>query len=280
MPTHHRTVHSDHVRFVYARPYPVGIVDPHLAPGRPVGGRFPPPRRPLENLLLAALPADVQKRLLPRLELVYLAEGETLYESGDELRYLYFPRDSIVSLACATADGETTEISAVGKEGMVGVSVSLSGQTSPNQAIVRSPGSAYRLPRRGFEEEFNRGGAMLRLILAYIQSLVTQTGMMVACNRHHHIEQQVCRWLLVSLDRLPGRRIPATQELIASMLGVRRESVTEAVGRLHRQGVIDHERGWITVLDRPGLEKRSCECYAALKMETERLLPYLHHPHH
>ena len=225
------------------------------------------------------MPAEVQERLLPGLELVHLSDGEVLYESGDELRHVYFPTDSIVSLACASADGESLEISAVGNEGMVGVSASLGGQAAPNRAVVRSAGSAYRLERRRFQEEFNRHGAMLRLVLSYMQSLITQMGLMVACNRHHHIEQQVCRWLLVSLDRLPRNRMTVTQELIGSMLGVRREGVTAAVGDLQRRGVIDHNRGWITVLDRPGLEKLSCECYAVVKAETERLLPYLD-PHH
>ena len=223
------------------------------------------------------MPADVFERLLPGLELVHLSDGEVLYESGDELRHVYFPTDSIVSLACATADGESMEISAVGNEGMVGISASLGGQAAPNRAVVRSPGSAYRLERRRFQEEFNCHGAMLRLVLSYMQSLITQLGLMVACNRHHHIEQQVCRWLLVSLDRLPRNRMTVTQELIGSMLGVRREGVTAAVGDLQRRGLIDHNRGWITVLDRPGLEKLSCECYAVVKAETERLLPYLDH---
>jgi len=221
------------------------------------------------------MPSDVQERLLPGLQLVHLAEGVTLYESGDELRHLYFPTDSIVSLVCATADGEPMEISAVGNEGVVGISVSLSGQAAPNRAFVRSAGSAYRLERGRFQEEFNRGGALLRLMLVYIQSLVTQIGLMVACNRHHHIEQQVCRWLLVSLDRLPGARVAVTQELIGSMLGVRRESVTAAIHDLQRRGVIDHNRGWISVLDRSRLEKLSCECYGVVRAETERLLPYL-----
>lgn len=221
------------------------------------------------------MPLDVQERLHPGLKLLYLAEGESLYESGDEPHHLYFPTDSIVSLACATVDGEPMEISAVGKEGVVGVSVALSGEAAPNRAIVRSPGSAYRLERRRFQAEFNRGGAVLRLVLAYIQSLVTQIGVTVACNRHHHIEQQVCRWLLASLDRLPGRRVTATQEQIGGMLGVRRESVTGAIHDLQRRGIIDHDRGWITVLDRSGLEKQSCECYAVVRAETERLLPYL-----
>ena len=223
------------------------------------------------------MPADVFERLLPGLELVHLSDGEVLYESGDELRHVYFPTDSIVSLACATADGESMEISAVGNEGMVGISASLGGQAAPNRAVVRSPGSAYRLERRRFQEEFNCHGAMLRLVLSYMQSLITQLGLMVACNRHHHIEQQVCRWLLVSLDRVPRNRMTVTQELIGGMLGVRREGVTAAVGDLQRRGLIDHNRGWITVLDRPGLEKLSCECYAVVKAETERLLPYLDH---
>lgn len=254
-----------------------GTMHPELAHRHPARGRCPPARQPLQNLLLAALPADVQERLLPGLELVHLAEGQVLYESGDFLRYIYFPTDSILSLACATADGEPMEISTVGREGMVGVSASLSGEPSSDRAIVRSPGSAYRLESRRFQEEFNRSGPMLRIMLAYIQSLLTQMGLLVACNRHHHIEQQVCRWLLVSLDRLPSPRVAVTQELIGSLLGVRRESVTAAVRDLQSRGLIDHNRGWITVLNRPGLEKLSCECYAVVRAETERLLPYLDH---
>ena len=203
--------------------------------------------------------------------LVHLADGDVSYNAGDELRHVYFPADAIVALACATSDGQSMEISVVGIEGMVGVSAALGGHVTPNSAIVRSPGSAYRLGRRKFQEEFNRHGAMLRLVLFYMQSLITQMGQLVACDRHHHVEQQVCRWLLDSLDRLPGNRMTVTKKRSAACS----VCAGRASPRRWRRGLIEHHRGWITVLDRPGLEKLSCECYREVQAETECLLPHL-----
>ncbi len=232
----------------------------------------------LDNHLLAALPAEVLARLANSLELIPLPLGKVLYESGDNLRYIYFPTDAIVSLLYVMESGASAEISVVGNEGLIGVSVFMGGESTPSRAIVQSAGSAYRLPGQLLKDEFNRHGDLLLLILRYTQALITQMAQTAVCNRHHSIDQQLCRWLLLSLDRLPDNKLVMTQELIANMLGVRREGVTDAAGKLQRQGVIEYSRGHITVLDRPRLETLSCECYAVVKKETDRLLPYLHNP--
>ena len=231
--------------------------------------------RPIENHLLAALPVDVQTRLFPRLELIPLPLGKVLYESGDALRYVYFPTDAIVSLLYVMESGASAEISVVGNEGLIGVAVFMGGESTPSRAIVQSAGSAYRLPGQPLKDEFSRHGDLLLLILRYTQALITQMSQTAVCNRHHSIDQQLCRWLLLSLDRLPDNKLVMTQELIANMLGVRREGVTDAAGKLQRLNIIEYSRGHITVLDRPRLEKLSCECYAVVKKETDRLLPYL-----
>ncbi|MEO5762268.1 MAG: Crp/Fnr family transcriptional regulator [Vicinamibacteria bacterium] len=230
---------------------------------------------PTQNRLLAALPGEVQERLYPHLELVTLPLGKVLYESGDELRHVYFPTDSIVSLLYVMEDGASAEISVVGNEGLIGIALFMGGESTPSRAIVQSGGSAYRLASQRLKAEFNRHGEMLLLMLRYTQSLITQMAQTAVCNRHHTIDQQLCRWLLLSLDRLPSNSLTMTQELIANMLGVRREGVTDAAGKLQKLGIIEYKRGKITVLNRAKLEKRSCECYAVVKTETDRLLPYM-----
>jgi CRP-like cAMP-binding protein len=229
---------------------------------------------PLQNHLLAALPADVHDRLFPQLELVQLPLGAVLYESVDTMRYVYFPIDSIVSLLYVMENGASAEISVVGNEGIVGVSLFMGGDSTSSRAIVQSGGSGYQLPAQRLITEFNRHTGSLLLLLRYTQSLITQMAQTAVCNRHHTVNQQLCRWLLLSLDRLPGNQLIMTQELIANMLGVRREGVTEAAGRLQKLGIIEYVRGEITVLDRPRLEMLSCECYAVVKKETDRLLLY------
>jgi len=231
--------------------------------------------RPQQNHLLAALPADVQQRLFAHLELVPLPLGKVLYESGDALRHVYFPTDSIISLLYVMESGASAEISVVGNEGLIGVALFMGGESTPSRAIVQSAGSAYRLRGQLLKDEFNRHGMLLRLMLRYTQALLTQMAQTAVCNRHHSIDQQLCRWLLLSLDRLPSNQLTMTQELIANMLGVRREGVTDAAGKLQKLGVIEYHRGHITVLDRAALEALSCECYAVVKKETDRLLPYL-----
>lgn len=233
---------------------------------------------PQMNRLLAALPAEVQDRLLPYLERVVLPLGKVIYESGDALRHVYFPTDAIVSLLYVMESGASAEISVVGNEGLIGVAVFMGGESTPSRAIVQSAGHAYRLPNQRLKDEFNRHGDMMQLMLRYTQALITQMAQTAVCNRHHSIDQQLCRWLLLSLDRLPSNQLTMTQELIANMLGVRREGVTDAAGKLQRLGVIEYSRGHIKVLDRPKLELLSCECYAVVKVETDRLLPYLHAP--
>ena len=233
------------------------------------------PTSPLRNHLLAALPEEIKTQLFPHLELVPMLLGEVLYESGDTMRHVYFPTDSIVSLLYVMESGASAEISVVGNEGLIGVALFMGGESTSSRAIVQSAGSAYRLSGQRIKEEFSRHGAMLHLMLRYTQCLITQMAQTAVCNRHHTIDQQLCRWLLLSLDRLPGNRLTMTQELIANMLGVRREGVTDAAGKLMRLGVIEYSRGRITVLDRPHLERLSCECYAVVKRETDRLLPYL-----
>jgi CRP-like cAMP-binding protein len=229
---------------------------------------------PQDNNLLGMLSEEVQERLFSHLECVQLPLGKVLYESGDTMRYVYFPIDSIVSLLYVMESGASAEISVVGNEGLVGISLFMGGGSTPSRAVVQSGGRAYRLTAQLLKEEFSRHGDLLVLMLRYTQSLITQMAQTAVCNRHHSIDQQLCRWLLLSLDRLPSNKLTMTQELIANMLGVRREGVTEAAGKLQRQGVIEYSRGHITVLDRTKLEQLSCECYAVVKKETDRLLSY------
>ena len=236
---------------------------------------MPEAARLLQNHLLTAFSDDVKGRLFSHLERVPLPLGAALYESGDTLRHVYFPTDSIVSLLYVMKNGASAEISVVGNEGLVGISLFLGGESTPSRAVVQSAGSAFRLAGHLLKEEFNRHGEMLLLMLRYTQALITQMSQTAVCNRHHSIEQQLCRWLLLSLDRLPTNRLTMTQDLIANMLGVRREGVTDAAGKLQMLGVIEYSRGHITVLNRQKLEKLSCECYAVVKKETERLLSYL-----
>ncbi|HEY9459321.1 MAG TPA: Crp/Fnr family transcriptional regulator [Paralcaligenes sp.] len=231
------------------------------------------PDDPHQNHLLAALPSDDYKRLLPGLEPIPLSLGDVLYESGVQMRSVFFPTTSIVSLLYVMEDGASAEIAVVGREGIVGVSLFMGGETTPSRAVVQSAGQAYRLKGQRLKDEFNRNGPMQHLLLRYTQSLLTQMAQTAVCNRHHSLDQQLCRWLLLSLDRLGSNELIMTQELIANMLGVRREGVTEAAGNLQRAGLIEYRRGRITVLDRPGLEARACECYAVVKTECDRLLP-------
>lgn len=230
---------------------------------------------PEENHLLAALPVEVKQRVFPHLALVPLPLGKVLYESGDELTYVYFPTDSIVSLLYVMENGASAEISVVGNEGLIGISLFMGGESTPSRAIVQSAGHAYRLKGQLLKDEFHRHGDLLLLMLRYTQSLITQMAQTAVCNRHHSVDQQLCRWLLLSLDRLPSNQLTMTQELIANMLGVRREGVTEAAGKLQKLNVIKYCRGHITVLDRQKLETLSCECYSVVKKETDRLLPYV-----
>jgi CRP-like cAMP-binding protein len=232
-----------------------------------------PAPNPRENHILDALPALERERLFPHLELVKMSLGMVLYESGTALRHIYFPTDSIVSLLYVMRDGASAEIAVVGNEGAIGVSLFMGGETTPSRAIVQSAGHAYRLSRRRLKAEFNRHGEMLHILLRYTQSLLTQMAQTAVCNRHHSVDQQLCRWLLLSLDRLNTNRLDMTQELIANMLGVRREGVTEAAGKLQAKGAIRYARGKITVLDRPQIERLACECYGVVKRETDRLLP-------
>jgi CRP-like cAMP-binding protein len=231
------------------------------------------PFSPAQNHLLQVVPEDVRNRVFPQLELVDLPLGHVLYESRASLHHVYFPTDSIVSLLYVMNDGASAEIAVVGNEGVVGVALFMGGETTPNRAVVQSGGSAYCLRSQILREEFNRSGALQHLFLRYTQSLLTQMAQTAACNRHHTVEQQLCRWLLMSLDRLPSNKLTMTQELIANMLGVRREGVTESAGKLQAQGIIQYSRGRITVTDRPKLEKICCECYRVVKLETDRLLP-------
>jgi CRP-like cAMP-binding protein len=228
-----------------------------------------------QNHLLAALPAEIFERILPNLELISMPLGEVLYESGGILRHAYFPTTCIVSLLYVMENGASAEIAVVGNEGVIGVALFMGGGSMPNRAVVQSAGYAYRLRRSVLHQETRQNGPLLRLLLLYTQALITQMAQTTACNRHHSVDQQLCRWLLLSLDRLASNELIMTQELIANMLGVRREGVTEAAGKLQREGLIDYRRGHITVLDRPGLEARSCECYQVVKTEFDRLLPAL-----
>jgi CRP-like cAMP-binding protein len=228
---------------------------------------------PEQNYLLATFSPAERERLFPNLELVPMPLGKVLYESGDQLRYVYFPTNSIVSLLYVLADGASAEISVVGNEGLIGIALFMGGESTPSRAIVQSAGSAYRLNGQLLKEEFHRNGEVQLLLLRYTQALITQMAQTAVCNRHHSVDQQLCRWLLLSLDRLTSNQLVMTQELIANMLGVRREGVTEAAGKLDRLGVIRYARGRITVLDRPRLEELCCECYAVVKKESDRLLP-------
>jgi len=227
---------------------------------------------PKQNLLLAALPAPEFERLAPQLELVPMLLGESLYESGTRLHHVYFPTTSIVSMLYVLEDGSSAEIAVVGREGILGISLFMGGETTPSRAVVQSAGHGYRLKAALLKREFNRAGPVLHLLLRYTQALITQMAQTAVCNRHHSVEQQLCRWLLLSLDRLSSNRLVMTQELIANMLGVRREGVTEAAGKLQDAGLIRYSRGRIEVLDRTALEARSCECYAVVKRESDRLL--------
>jgi len=231
-----------------------------------------PSQDPRLNHILDALPKMEQERLFPHLKLVPMPLGMVVYESGATLRHIYFPTNSIVSLLYVMQDGASAEIAVVGNEGAVGVSLFMGGETTPSRAIVQSAGWAYRMTGARLKQEFNRHGEMLHILLRYTQSLITQMAQTAVCNRHHSLDQQLCRWLLLSLDRLRGDELKMTQELIANMLGVRREGVTEAAGKLQKSGVIRYSRGKITVLDRPQLESLSCECYAVVKKESDRLL--------
>ena len=230
---------------------------------------------PQQNHLLAALPASDYERLAPHLELIPLKLGEVLYEPGVQLRYVYFPTTSIVSLLYVMEDGASAEIAIVGNEGILGISLFMGGETTPSRAVVQSAGHGYRLKAQLLKDEFQRFGPMLHLLLRYTQALITQMAQTAVCNRHHSVDQQLCRWLLLSIDRLPSPEITMTQELIANMLGVRREGVTEAAGKLQKAGVISYRRGHIKVLNRPKLENMSCECYEVVRLETARLLPLM-----
>jgi CRP-like cAMP-binding protein len=234
------------------------------------------PSNPRENQLLSVLPSDAWQRLVPHLELVRLRLGDVVYECGGKLSHAYFPTSSIVSLLYVLEDGASAEIAVVGNDGMLGVALFMGGETMPNRAVVQSEGYAYRLRSQLLKNEFNRFGSMERLLLRYTQSLLTQMAQTAVCNRHHTVQQQLCRWLLVTLDRLPSNELLMTQELIANMLGVRREGVTEAAGKLQRRGLIKYSRGHITVVDRPRLEEAACECYRVVKREYDRLLPAKH----
>jgi CRP-like cAMP-binding protein len=228
---------------------------------------------PQDNHLLAALPPADWKRWEPLLERVDLPLGKVLYESGSTMSHVYFPTTAIVSLLYVMEDGASAEIAVVGNEGLVGIALFMGGQSTPSRAVVQSAGSCYRMRAATVKEEFDRSSAVLHLLLRYTQALITQMAQTAVCNRHHSLDQQLCRWLLLSLDRLKGMELVMTQELIANMLGVRREGVTEAALSLQAAGLIRYARGRISVLDRAGLEQRTCECYAVVKKEYERLLP-------
>lgn len=228
---------------------------------------------PIENGLLAALPHAESQRWLSLLEPVDLPLGEVLYESGTTLTHVYFPTTAIISLLYVMEDGASAEIAVVGNEGIVGISLFMGGESTSSRAVVQSAGKSFRLKAHLMKQEFNRAGPVLHLFLRYTQALITQMSQTAVCNRHHSLDQQLCRWLLLSLDRLEGNQLVMTQELIANMLGVRREGVTEGALKLQHAGLIQYARGHITVLDRAALEERSCECYAVVKKEYDRLLP-------
>ncbi len=234
-------------------------------------------QNPSQNYLLASLPTAEFERIAPNLELISMSLGEVLYESGGQLQHVYFPTTAIVSVHYVMENGASSEIVGVGNEGVLGIPLFMGGNTTPSRAIVYSSGYGYRLKARMFMEEFQRAGGrragvMQELFLRYTQALITQVSQTAVCNRHHTVEQQLCRWFLLTLDRLPSNELTMTQELIASMLGVRREGITEAAGHLQKEGFISYRRGHITFLDRQGLESRACECYAVVKKEIDRLL--------
>ncbi|RUO20404.1 Crp/Fnr family transcriptional regulator [Aliidiomarina iranensis] len=234
-------------------------------------------QEPTQNAFLNALPEPIQQRLFPHMELVEMPLGAVLYEAGEVMRHVYFPTNCIVSLLYVMENGSQAEISVVGNDGFVGMSLLMGGESTTSRGIVQSHGYAYRIVGSRMKTEFNLHGDLLDLALRYAQALITQMAQTAVCNRHHSIEQQLCRWLLLSLDRLKDNHLVMTQELIANMLGVRREGVTEAAGRLHAKGVIDYSRGRIEITDRPKLEAICCECYSVVKSETDRLLPYCPH---
>jgi CRP-like cAMP-binding protein len=227
---------------------------------------------PNQNHLLAALPAEIFERISPHLELISMPFGHVLCESGGQFQHVYFPTTAIVSLHYVMENGASAEIAGVGNEGVLGISLFMGGNATPSRATVQTAGYGYRLKARLMTEEFNRAGPMMRLMLRYTQALITQISQTAVCNRHHSVEQQLCRWLLSTLDRLPSNELTMTQELIAGMLGVRREGITEAAGHLQQARFISYRRGHITVLDRSGLESHACECYAVVKNEFDRLL--------
>ena len=239
----------------------------------PVEPSQPVPTQPGQNYLLAVLPDPISRRLLPHLELVTLPLGMALYESGDPMEHVFFPTTAIVSLLYVMENGSSAEIAVVGNEGLVGIAVFMGGETMPNRAVVQSAGHAFRLKQQVLKREFNQAGPLQHLLLRYTLAMLTQMAQTAVCNRHHTVDQQLCRWLLLSLDRLPTNVLSMTQELIANMLGVRREGVTEAAGKLQGAGLISYSRGVITVLDRAGIEARVCECYEVVRKEFLRLLP-------
>jgi len=238
---------------------------------------MPSPHSPNQNHLLAALPTAEFKRLAAHLEPIPLPLGEILFEPGGQMQHAYFPTTAIVSLHYVMASGASAESAGVGNEGVVGISLFMGGETTPSSAVVQTAGHGYRLESRFLKQEFSRAGLMQRLLLRYTQALITQMFQTAACNRHHSVEQQLCRWLLLTLDRLPSRELVMTQELVASMLGVRREGITQAAGKLQQAGVIRYRRGHLSVLERSGLESRVCECYAVVKKELGRLLSDVRH---
>jgi CRP-like cAMP-binding protein len=233
------------------------------------------PDSPHQNHLLDALPAADYERITAQAELVPMVLGDVLYEPGKKLQHVYFPTTAIISLLYVMKDGASAEIAVVGNEGMLGISLFMGGDTTPSSGVVQSAGHAYRLEAELLKDEFERFGATMHLLLRYTQALITQMAQTAVCNRHHSVDQQLCRWLLLSLDRLASNELTMTQESIANMLGVRREGVTAAAGRLQRAGLIHYSRGHITVLDRKAVEARSCECYQVVKEESDRLLTYV-----
>ena len=248
----------------------------HKAASLPLNDRLhattPDRHSPHQNHLLGAMPAYAYERVAAQLELVPLGLGDVLYEPGVQLRYVYFPTTAIVSLLYVMENGSSAEIAIVGNEGILGISLFMGGETTPSRAVVQSAGFGYRLKAQFLKNEFGRFGPFLHLLLRYTQALITEMAQTAACNRHHSIEQQLCRWLLLTLDRLPSNELIMTQELVASVLGVRREGITEIAGKLQRAGLIRYRRGHIAVLERSGLEAGACECYAVLKKELGRLL--------
>ncbi len=230
-----------------------------------------------QNLLLAALSTSAQARIFPHLKLVKLDLGDVIHESGERIDFVYFPTDCIISLLSVMHNGSSAEISVVGNEGMAGISVFLGGDSTPSRTVVQSEGFAYRMPSSEIKNEFEHHAEVRVLMLRFTQALITQMSQTAVCNRHHSIDQQLCRWLLLSLDRLRGNKLHMTQELIAKMLGVRREGVTEAASKLQKLGIIEYHRGHITLLDRSRLEQNSCECYAVVKRETDRLISNYSH---